>query len=440
MASFKIIIIGGGLSGALLANGLMLHEIEFMIYEKDERGSKRAGYQVRLGAPAIAGFKACLPPERMALLMRKFGRSGGLISSAPILYDTKFNCLLDLTKFPAYTKSAPINRLVLRNFLLEPVDAVGKIQYSKRFVSYETLEKKGAPGRIKIQFEDGTSDEADLVVSAEGSHSKINKQIGLNNIVQLTAKWGFLAKGSLSASKLQSLPTEIEKSSIASYLPDSDPTNSGLKYDENNASVFWGLTIPAEDVPREGAKAISNKLEFCINIIQDWDPRYHSMLRSIDDGDIYAFQARASKQPPNNWRSTARINVGAGVDRLWLIGDAIHPMLPSRGMGGNQAMNDTADAIEAILNLAEIAKAGKIPSDDDLQREVTKYESRMMPRSFGWVKTSGGIGGDVLEPDSLKGRISLWAVARLLDLAYIYSLLRWVVGFRPVDDAPELPD
>jgi hypothetical protein len=129
----------------------------------------------------------------------------------------------------------------------------------------------------------------------------------------------------------------------------------------------------------------------------------------------------------------------------------------ARRMGGNQAMNATADAIAAIVNITEITKAGQILSDDDLQRAVTKYETKMLPRAFGWVKTNGRIGGDVCllpleirngtnsetsrsEPDSFKGRIRLFAVVMLLDLAYIYSLLKWAVGFRPVDDAPELPN
>lgn len=117
MAPFKVIIIGGGLAGSLLANGLQLNDIDFMVYERDVKESGRAGYQIRLGASALVGFRACLEKERMDLLMKKFGRSGGVISSAPILYSTKFESLLDLTKFPAYSKSAPINRVILRDFL-----------------------------------------------------------------------------------------------------------------------------------------------------------------------------------------------------------------------------------------------------------------------------------------------------------------------------------
>ena len=211
---FKVIIIGAGLAGSLLANGLQLHSdsgIDFAIYESDERGSRREGYQIRMGAPALMGFRSCLTQEQQDRLYKLFGRSGGLISSAPILYDTHLNTLLDLTKFPAYTKSAPINRIVLREFLHEPLNQVNKITYEKKFKSYTIIEHPGKITKVRVSFADGSTDECDLLISAEGSRSLVNSQIGLNNLVQMTDRWGFLAKGNLPPSKLLKLTPEVRK-------------------------------------------------------------------------------------------------------------------------------------------------------------------------------------------------------------------------------------
>jgi 2-polyprenyl-6-methoxyphenol hydroxylase-like FAD-dependent oxidoreductase len=285
------------------------------------------------------------------------------------------------------------------------------MHYEKKFTSYEIISSKDGT-KVRVNFADGSTDECDLLISAEGSYSQVNQQIGLNNIVQLTRNWGFLAKGNLPASKLRSLTPEIQKSPMAcmkdrrllffsAYLPDAEDKtkDSTVDYDEDNASVFWGITVPVALVPAEGAKAIPDKLEFCISLLKDWDPRYHDMLRSVGDDDIYVFQARASTEPPKHWRRDLRKKTsGAGIDRIWLMGDAIHPMLPSRGMGANQAMNDTADAIAAILDLAEPAKdkkAGQTLGEGEYQKAVENYESKMMPRAFGWVRTSGGLGSDV---------------------------------------------
>lgn len=213
MGSFKVVIIGCGLAGGLLGNGLLHNNVNFTIFESDERRSTREGYQIRLGSAAMTGFRACLTEEQQASLYKTFGRSGGVISSAPILYDTNFKKLLDLTKFPAYTKSAPINRVILRNFLQEPLDAAGKVVFNKKLKEYDMI-NSAESSKVKITFEDGTTDECDLLISAEGSVSKINTQIGLNNIVQMTAKWGFLARGDLPVSKLLSLPEEVRQSPI----------------------------------------------------------------------------------------------------------------------------------------------------------------------------------------------------------------------------------
>ncbi|KAH8660858.1 hypothetical protein BGZ60DRAFT_414166 [Tricladium varicosporioides] len=462
---FKVLIVGGGLAGSLLANGLQREGIEYLVYEREEKDAKRDGYQIRLGAAALTGFRACLEQPQIDTLMKKFGRSGGLISSAPILYDPDFNCLLDLTKFPAYTKSAPIDRVVLLDYLRQPIIDSGKFHYSKRLTGYETVKRDGRSDVIKVLFDDGTSDEGDLLISAEGSGSKVNKLIGLDNIIQLTSKWGFLAKASLPSSRLLKLTPEIRKAPVtcirdgvilfySTYMPDAtqspctgtNGTNIAkdniASYDEDAASVFWGLSVPSERVPG-GVAAISNKLEFCIEQIKTWDKKYHEMLRVINsDDDIYAFQARVSSKPKSDWRQNARTpeNPSRGNDHVWMMGDAIHPMLPARGMGGNQSLQDAADILPAIKKLSEKAGPGQTLTDADFSAFVSEYESLMVPRAFNWVDASGGTGREMIDPSSLRGKIMLFFVARGLDLAYLVSLIRRACGWVPKDDAPELPN
>lgn len=172
------------------------------------------------------------------------------------------------------------------NSRIEPIYQAGKFQYGKKFVRYEVIETPGKSDRIRVHFEDGFYDEADLVVSAEGSYSQVNKQIGLNNIVHLTNYWGFLAKSSLPASKLYSLTPEVQKSPVccvrencflyfSAYLPDKEDhtEDTSVKYDENSASVFWAIIVPSSAVPSEGAKSIEDKLDFSISLLRGWDTR-----------------------------------------------------------------------------------------------------------------------------------------------------------------------
>ena len=171
---FRVAIIGAGLAGSLLGNGLLSNNIDFTIYESDARNAdaRREGYQIRLGAPALVGFKKCLTELQLAALYPMFGRSGGMVASAPILYDTSMRTLLDLTKFPAYIKSAPISRVILRDFLRKALDLNGKIEWGKKFAGYDVVrDAHGDSSGVALKFSDGTSVEYDILISAEGSRS-----------------------------------------------------------------------------------------------------------------------------------------------------------------------------------------------------------------------------------------------------------------------------
>lgn len=242
MAALDVIIIGGGLAGACLANGLLNKAKDLVnvdVYEMDKRDSQRDGYQIRLGSYALTGFRACLTDRQYADLLLSFGRSGGVVSSAPTIFNPKMELLLELGKFPAYTKSAPIGRARLRNMLQAPLLEHNMMHHGKTFVRYEIL--KAAEGssspedrRIRVHFADGTSADCDVLISAEGSGSRINRQLGCNNIVENpeTESGGILGKCHVPWSVLRELPRVlVEKGTIftagsgcrlfaAVYLPD----------------------------------------------------------------------------------------------------------------------------------------------------------------------------------------------------------------------------
>ena len=77
MSALKVIIIGGGLADAMLANGLMNNDVSVTVYERDKEESRREGYQIRLGEASLNGFRACLTPAQIREIEQKFGISSG---------------------------------------------------------------------------------------------------------------------------------------------------------------------------------------------------------------------------------------------------------------------------------------------------------------------------------------------------------------------------
>lgn len=174
MGSFKVIIVGSGLAGNLLANGLINHDVDVEVYERLASDARREGYQIRLGESALKGFRACLTVEQKDLIIKKFGRASGSLSSAPIIYDRDFRPLLDLNRFPNYEKSAPISRKILRDLLAAPVEKAGRLSYNKSFKSYKVIKPGSTDEKIRVTFEDGTHRDCDILVAADGSHSKVS--------------------------------------------------------------------------------------------------------------------------------------------------------------------------------------------------------------------------------------------------------------------------
>lgn len=48
-------------------------------------------------------------------------------------------------------------------------------------------------------------------------------------------------------------------------------------YDQDAASLFWGLQVPRELCPEDPRK-LEDKLGFCVQLIKDWDPRLYESL------------------------------------------------------------------------------------------------------------------------------------------------------------------
>lgn len=242
MAPFKVIVIGGGLSGCLLARGLNQHNIDVTVYERENESesnnkSDRSGYQIRLGEYGFRAFRYCLDPTSVASIEQKFGVSFmenmQTPYSAPSIYPAKvFRPIVDLGKLPTWSLSTTINRVVLREFLIGPLRQNGTVKFGKHFSHYDIVQDPDSGEQVRVHFVDGTSDTCNILIGADGSGSKvsvnsismavingrqINKQLGLCNIIPIDSHWAFSTKGTLSLDKVKKLPPRLKSGPILAF-------------------------------------------------------------------------------------------------------------------------------------------------------------------------------------------------------------------------------
>ncbi|KAF5701363.1 fungal specific transcription factor factor [Fusarium mundagurra] len=442
MGNFRVCIVGGGLAGSLLANGLINNGVDTIVFERDEEHLKREGYQIRLGDPAMTGLASCLTDSHLEAVVQRLGRYSGSTKTAPSICNTKFQTILDLSALPTYSKSSAINRVVLRDLLLDPIAAKGKVKFGKQFSHYEII--KNGPGgteSVKVNFKDGSSEYCDILVAADGSGSKINKQIGAKNIVDMKSHLSFLSKGNVTKAHLRQLPPRLLEGPVlvfkkgiifffALYLPASQQKggdqqhDEDFDFDEDQASFYWSLAVPREQCPSD-PKDIPDKRQFCLDVVRDWAPEYHVMLSAgaSDENNITVTMLRASTKLSKNWRKRLQARNGnadeEGHPRVWLVGDAVHAMQPNRGMGGNQAMRDIADALPELLELNRAAEAGPLLSTKEIETRCNSYEKQMIDRSFDWVAKSGGTTQPTVDLDGLLGSVISFFASLLLPVATI---------------------
>ncbi|KAG9256519.1 uncharacterized protein F5Z01DRAFT_697201 [Emericellopsis atlantica] len=403
MGKLKVIIVGCGLSGALLGNGLARHDVDFEIYDRLEE------------TQTAMATKSALERTHWLIqqIVRLFGAASDA-SEAPVIVDKNFKQLLDLSSFPNYSRSAPINRVLLRDFLCDQIKGTGRLHYGKQFTGFEIMNPGKAEEQVRVSFKDGTTVDCDLLIAADGNQSLANKQLGLNNIVTLKTHACFLTKNEMPFSAYRSLPKELLGSPILMsadgntlywcvYLPkkfhddvsgqDGNNAASEALYDEEKASCMLGVAVPMEKLKGRAIRSLDDKEKYDLisSGFEGWSPIFHKALELCQNQSIHGYEARCGLDVPLNWRekSATKEDIKKGHPRVWLMGDSIHPMLPNRGMGGNTAMRDTAEVLPRILKLKEAAAGPDPLSIIEIKKQCQEYEQDMIPRAFEWVQKSG---------------------------------------------------
>ncbi|GAA1268282.1 FAD-dependent monooxygenase [Kitasatospora nipponensis] len=383
----RILVIGGGIGGLCLAQGLRQAGVAVTVYERDASAEgRRQGYRLRISPEGEAGLRACLPQPLQELLAATSNvrDDAGLLAYDENLVE-QWAPRFEDPRADREDKIDAVDRVTLRRILLAGLEDV--VVFGKNFERLERTER----GTVVAHFEDGSSAEGDLLIAADGTNSKVREQLrptdqptdlGIRTIFSRIPRDAAVAAG---------LPEALHDR--FSYVIGSDGHHLGLmpmtfRTRPSEAAARWWpganlvdsddyymsvFNVHLADLGLDDAAFFALSGEELCRLVVDRTAAWHPDLRGIFTHALpettFAVALRAT-QPVEAWEA------GPVVP----LGDAVHSMPPSGGVGANTAVRDA----EALTRLLTAVVRGEL----ELAEALAEYQKAMVEYATEGVEMS----------------------------------------------------
>ncbi|WP_220447775.1 FAD-dependent oxidoreductase [Nonomuraea diastatica] len=391
-----IAIIGGGIGGLCLAQGLRKAGLDVTVHERDRTPADRLqGYRVHIDPHGARALHACLPAHLWEAFLGTTGRGGQDFG-----FLTERLNLLALLETPKAGDPADdhhsVSRITLRQVLLSGLDDV--VRFGKTYERYEKLPN----GRIRLFFADGTSEDADIVVAADGGNSRVREQHlphakRVNTgIITVAGKFPLTdATRKRLAPRLADGPnTFIPPRGMGLFTAPHDlgePVTYGgigateqedALMDNTSSYILWAFGATAGRFPTNISEMSGAQLKDTVaGMISSWHPDLRRLVGMTDPDTVTLLPIRTSI-PIDPWPAST----------ITFIGDAIHSMTPMRGIGANTALRDARLLCGELTGALTEARAngltGGLSGGGDAVAAIARYETRMREYGFAAVRDS----------------------------------------------------
>jgi salicylate hydroxylase len=361
MTSHHVLIAGGGLSGLCLAQGLLASGVSCAVYERDTDLRRRTGYRITLNGDGGNALDQCLPADLYELYLQ-CSRNTPPRRMSVVIND---QCQ-ELTTAPHLgppndgpRPHTAIDRLTLRQILSARLGHVIHLGAAATGWEHEG-------DRIRLHLADGSAAEGDILVGADGVNSVVRRELlpeaevidtgvrglGIFMRTPLTpeihdALPSILLDGFVIAADRRGVtlamggmdPRRPPQEAAAELAPDVS-LDVVEPYMMLSGAMPPGTPIPhpsewTEDTPRE-------MHEQMLEAVADWHPALRGLVERVDLETMFATHFKRLEPTPA-WEPS----------NVTVMGDAIHAMLPTFGMGGNTSLRDAGILAGALAGVQQ---------------------------------------------------------------------------------------
>jgi 2-polyprenyl-6-methoxyphenol hydroxylase-like FAD-dependent oxidoreductase len=400
MSDFRVAI-----AGMTLAHRLHRHGLDVVVYERDaDLVTRNPGYRLHINSTGTTALKSVLDPRLWDL----FVATAGIPRQQVRHFDEQLNPgpIRDTSGSVGggnATGDVPehlvADRSTMRRILYTGLEE--KVRFGARVTGY----RHTPDSRVTVHLSNGTDDQADLLIGADGINSAVRAQLLPHaEVIDLGARH-IAAKIPLTATTKCTIPDELHsiftlisnpQHDVINFAPleRSDPC-SPLVAERDEAfrdevgqdfalSIFSSVTtrLPADaELFTTSPEALRG---YVLERIASWHPGLVELVRMWDLDTVQPLALRSSV-PISPWTPT----------NVTVIGDAIHAMSPALGIGANTALRD------AQLLGAELVAAAA--GDKPLLTAIGDYEHTMRDYAFDAVRASAAMGERVIGHAPLPG-------------------------------------
>jgi 2-polyprenyl-6-methoxyphenol hydroxylase-like FAD-dependent oxidoreductase len=382
-----VLVIGGGIGGLALAQGLQHAGVSAAVYERDRSLTSRLqGYRVHISPGGSRALHECLPPH----LFDAFDRTCGRPVRAVHFMTERMKPLMSIDATmvkddDAIARHRSVSRITLRQVLMAEL---ADIHLGKTFARYE---ERG--GKVIAHFEDGTSVEGDILVAADGAGSRVRRQflpdaplidtgvVAIGGKVFLDDHRAWLAPQLLDGMCLVAARDGMNLFIAVQDVPPAagaiganEAGGDAAVFENTRSYVMWGigatrarLAMDPNVDPNEHDSA--RLAAIAARAVANWAPGFRTLIASADPTTLSQFSIRTSTVV-GPWPT----------GRVTLLGDAIHAMTPYRGIGANMALEDAVRLKRAIVAGAR--------GERDLFGAIGDYETQMRDYGFRAARNS----------------------------------------------------